>query len=109
MVRNTESPSRTAVVVAPQFISQRTVGGLDRLIDDAIAQRPELIDMAMGGVQGLDSAGLGWLVSVQERLSGLGMKLRLADPSELVQDILLATRLDTRFAVHCTTGVARHA
>jgi anti-anti-sigma factor len=109
MVRNIEAVNKTVTVTAPQFISQRTLGGLDRLIDDAIAQRPEVIDMALDAVQGLDSAGLGWLVSVQDRLSGLGMKLRLADPSELVQDILMATRLDTRFAVHCTTGVVPNA
>ncbi len=109
MVRNVEPELRPAVIAAPQFITQRTLGNLERLMEQAIAEKPDVIDMALGNVQGIDSAGLGWLVGVQERLSGLGMKLRLADPTELIQDILMATRLDTRFAVHCTTGSGRHA
>jgi hypothetical protein len=109
MVRNVDPELRIATVIAPQFISQRTVGGMDRLIDDAITQKPEVIDIALAAVQGLDSVGLGWLISVQERLAGLSMKLRLTDASDLVLDILLATRLETRFALHCTAGVLPHA
>jgi anti-anti-sigma factor len=109
MVRNINPELRTLTVIAPQSISQRTLGGLDRLIDDAITQKPDIIDVAMAAVQGVDSTGLGWLISVQERLGGLGIKLRLTDASDLVQDILLATRLETRFSLHCTSGVPSHA
>ncbi|HVX83555.1 MAG TPA: STAS domain-containing protein [Phycisphaerae bacterium] len=108
MVRNVD-PTESLTIRAPQHVNQRTVGTLDSLVDDAIARKAGIVDVAMDSVQSVDSAGLNWLVAVNERLQSLGMKLRLADPPELVQDILLATRLDTRFAVHCSMGGLRHA
>ncbi|HVS69802.1 MAG TPA: STAS domain-containing protein [Phycisphaerae bacterium] len=108
MVRNIDPPE-SAVIRAPQHMNQRTVGTLDTLVDDTIVRKVGIVDVAMDGVQSVDSAGLNWLIAVNERLQSLNMKLRLADPPELVQDILLATRLDTRFAVHCSMGAMRHA
>jgi len=53
----------------------------------------------LGGVEYVDSAGIGFLVSCLTTLGQAGAKLRLAAPPERVRHVLQITRLDTVFAI----------
>ena len=73
------------VVVAQQVGSaarlRRQAGS--RKMDDAIAAKPECIDLVMSNVQVIDSAGLNWILTVQTRLEQTGTKLRNRQPSPI--------------------------
>jgi len=99
MVRNAEGSTQAVPITAPQQIVQRTIPALERRVDEVIAAKPPVIDFVVSSVQIIDSVGLNWLLQVQTRLETLGMKMRILDPSAIVSDVLLATRLDTRFTV----------
>ena len=98
MVR-TDPGMHSITVAAPQQISQRTIPTLERQVDEAIGSKPLTIDLNLSAVQILDSAALNWLLGLQVRLDGMGIRLRLADPPPLVVDIFMATRLDGRFVL----------
>ncbi len=110
MVRNADPGTQAIPINAPQQVTQRTIAPLEREIDDAIAAKQPIVDISLAQVETIDSSGLNWLLSVQGRLETVGLKLRLIDPSPLMVDVLLATRLDSRFTVIsaevCTLGAA---
>jgi len=83
----------------PQHVVQRTIPTIERLVDDAIASRPGVIDLAGGAVQIVDSAGLNWLLAISVRLETLQIRMRIANPSSILADALLATRLDGRLTI----------
>jgi anti-anti-sigma factor len=97
----------TVPIIASQQIVQRTVSSLERNVDDAIVGKPEVVDLILSSVLLVDSAGLNWLLSVQSRLQTMGIRLRLMDPSPIMADVLLATRLDSRFTVE-VTGISEN-
>jgi anti-anti-sigma factor len=72
---------------------------LERQLDDAIARRATSVDLVLTSVQVIDSAGLIWLLSAKSRLDVAGIGFKLVEPSAIVADILVATRLDTRFTI----------
>ena len=53
----------------------------------------------MNAVPFIDSEGLEMLLDNAELAAGSGGGLRIVNPSEIVRDILLATRLNTRIEV----------
>ena len=77
---------------------------MERKLDEVIAGKPGVIDFVLSAVQIVDSAGLDWLMSIQARLETLGIRMRLVDPSPIMADVLLATRLDARFTVEITAA-----
>jgi anti-anti-sigma factor len=91
-------------IMAAQQVIQRTLPALERRLDEVIAGKPGVIDLVLSAVQIVDSAGLNWLLSIQSRLETLGIRMRLVDPSPIMADVLLATRLDARFTVEVTGG-----
>ena len=91
-------------IMAAQQIVQHTLPALERRLDEAIILKPQAIGLVMAAVQIIDSAGLTWLLSMQERLETLGIRMRLVDPSPIMSDVLLATRLDARFTVEFAGG-----
>ena len=92
--------------MAAQQVVQRTLPALERQLDEVLAAKPEAIDLVLSAVQVVDSAGLSWLLSMRERLETRGVHMRLVDPSPLMSDVLLATRLDARFTVEITGEAA---
>jgi anti-anti-sigma factor len=91
-------------ITAAQQLVQRTLPTLERRFDEVIAAKPPVIDLVLSAVQIVDSVGLNWLLSMQARLETLGIRIRLVDPSAIVADILLATRLDARFTIERTAS-----
>ncbi len=109
MVRNIEANPGSFQVLASQQISSQTITALERQIDDAIHRKPDVVNLNLAGVQTIDSAGLNWLLATQTRLGGHGIQLTLQDPSALLHDVFLATRLDSRFKISCSaTGEQRN-
>jgi len=94
-----------AVTVAEQ-VTARTVPALERKVDDAVERKPQVVDFVMSHVQVVDSAGLAWLLSILGRLETLNIKMRIVAPSPLMADVLLATRLDSRFVVETSQPAA---
>jgi anti-anti-sigma factor len=101
-----DTRTQTLPVTAPQQVIQRTLPTLERQIDDALAAKPQGLDLLLSAIQIIDSHGLNWLLSLQARLESLDVRLRLVDPSAIVADALLATRLDSRFLIHMSSGLA---
>ncbi len=99
MVRNVDLGLEPAQVTAPQQLNQQTIGAVERQIDEAISQRAPLVELNMSGVQIVDSAALNWLLDIDTRLKNSNSGLRLVKLTALVEDILLATRLDGRLNI----------
>jgi anti-anti-sigma factor len=99
-------PLQAIPVMAPQQVVQRSIPTLERQIDDAVAARPACLDLVVSAVQIIDSAGLTWLLALHARLETLNVRLRLVNPSSIVADALLATRLDARLTIQ-NTGAAQ--
>jgi anti-anti-sigma regulatory factor len=108
MQHNMVTLMETAPIIAPQQIVQRTIPALELHVDDAVAAKPAVVDMILAGVLIIDSAGLNWLLAVQSRLETLGLRLRLLDPPPIISDVLLATRLDSRFTIAVTGASENH-
>ncbi|MGN6368705.1 MAG: STAS domain-containing protein [Phycisphaerae bacterium] len=105
MVRNVNAGAVS--IVAPQQITQRTLNGIDRQLDDAITQRVGVVQLNVSGTQVIDSAGLNWLLNAQSRLAATQIRLELVEVPAIVQDILVATRLEPRLTVVRAEGVNR--
>ena len=97
-----DSGMPTSAISVPQQLLQRTLPTLERRVDDAIAGKPPFVDLDMSPVQIIDSVSLNWLLALQARLELLGSRLRILDPSPVMADVLLATRLDTRLTIETT-------
>lgn len=102
MTGNLEQHAVSVPIIVPQQIVQRTIPPMELRVDEAIAGKPAVIDMILSNVLLIDSAGLNWLLSVQSRLETMGIHMRLLDPSPIMADVLLVTRLDSRFAIAAT-------
>jgi anti-anti-sigma factor len=111
MVRNVEPPAGPSLqITLPQQISLRTVPLLERQLDDAFAQRAAAVELLAAAVQIVDSAGLNWLLTARTRLEAAGAALKIMDPSPIVTDAFIATRLDSRFTIGYTSnGSQRNA
>ena len=94
-VRETQS----VAVLAPQQFLQRSIPTLERKIDDAIAGKPAHVDLQLAQVQVVDSATLNWILQVLARLDSMNIRLRMLDPSPVMVDVFLATRLDSRLTI----------
>jgi anti-anti-sigma factor len=95
----TATVPQTVQILAPQQVVQRSIPTLERQVDDAVASRPQTIDLVVSAIQVVDSAGLNWMVALLQRLETLNIRLRLVNPSSIMSDALMATRLDARFTI----------
>jgi anti-anti-sigma factor len=99
MARMADRGMNSVPITAAQQIVQRTLPTLELRFDEVIAAKPPVIDLVLAAVQIVDSVGLNWLLSMQARLATMDIRMRLVDPSPIMADVLLATRLDSRFTV----------
>ena len=68
-------------------------------LKDLLAQGERRFVFDLSGVEYVDSAGIGFLVSCLITLGNEGARLRLAAPPERVRYVLGITKLDTVFAL----------
>jgi anti-anti-sigma factor len=104
MLTAADTQSLAIPVMAPQQLVQRSIPLLERQLDNAIAARPPAIDLVISAVQIVDSGGLNWLLALHARLDTLNIRLRLTNPSSIMTDALVATRLDARLTILNTSG-----
>ena len=102
MVRNITPDASAKIVSAPQHMTQTCLPGLDQQIDQALAGKPGAILLDLSALQAVDSASLNWLLQTQTRLAAQQVELRIHNPSDTCHDVLLATRLDSRFTITTT-------
>ena len=102
MVRNVNPDASARIVSAPQHMTQTCLPGLDQQIDQALAAKPSAILLDLSTLQAVDSASLNWLLQTLARLATQQVELRIHNPSETCHDVLLATRLDSRFTITTT-------
>lgn len=82
----------TAEVVIDGDLDMAAAFKLEPAIERVVSTndvRELVIDL--GGVEFIDSAGLGSLLSAHERLNGLGIRSKITRPSEAVERVLDAT------------------
>jgi len=110
MVRNVEAEAVSRMVQPPQHITQAALAALDLQLAEAMLQKVANLGFNMSQVQSIDSAGLNWLLSAQNRLAQQGIHMVLHDPSPICLDVFVATRLEQRFKLATGTGQElRHA
>lgn len=68
----------------------------------ALQQRGRNVILDLSGVETIDAAGIGALVSVQ----AAGIYLKLMNPTEPVREVLRLTKLDTIFEITRSTASA---
>ncbi|HUW32150.1 MAG TPA: STAS domain-containing protein [Planctomycetota bacterium] len=67
------------------------------------------IIMDMNAVPFIESAGLQMLLDASEDAAACGGGLRIVNPSDIVRDILMATRLNSRIEMHKELADARRS
>lgn len=102
MVRNIEPEKSTAVQVPMQF-TQPTLSVLDRMLETVIRERAAVVALDFSKVSQVDSAALNWLLALQDKVHANEGRVQINNPSDLMHDALLATRLETRFPIEVTT------
>jgi anti-sigma B factor antagonist len=80
---------------------------LSRVVD-GVLQRTNAIVLDLSGVSGMDGAGLGELVRLQNRAidQALGRSVKYAGPNLLVRNLLGLTKLDRVLDVHPSLDAA---
>ncbi|HEV3003162.1 MAG TPA: STAS domain-containing protein [Pirellulales bacterium] len=73
--------------------------GVARLCDELLAAGQPRAVLDLGRVALIDSTGLEWLLTSQEKFVQRGGAIKLAAPNQLCRDILLATGVDRHFEV----------
>ena len=106
MVRTAGQSMQSVHVAVAQQVLQRTLATLNAKSTKPSPGKPEAVDLMMSNVQLVDSAALNWLLAVRMRLETLGIQLRIVNPSPVMKDVLLATRLDSRLIVETTNDVS---
>jgi len=109
MAANAGPGMHTVTIVIAQQMVQRIIPTLERRVDEAISEKAESVDLTMSAVQIVDSAALNWMLQAQLRLESLGIRFRLMEPSAVMLDVLLATRLDSRLTVEVAAGTGETA
>ncbi len=82
-------------------LSGKVAGAAGESLSDRIeslvgAGRNQLI-LNLGAVSNIDSAGLGWLLSIRSAVGGAGGQLKLLNLTERVEDLIVTTKLEMVF------------
>ena len=70
-----------------------------RLVTEVLERKPRRVNVDLSGVSDIDSAGLGLLVILNDRLKQVGAALRLSRPSEDVKHLLTIVEFDKLFTI----------
>jgi anti-sigma B factor antagonist len=88
---DTRVHGRTAEVALSGDLDMAAAFKLEPAIDDVVFENTvDEVVLDLAGVLFMDSAGLGSLLSTQERLNDLGIKFELRRPSEAARRVLEA-------------------
>ncbi len=71
----------------------------DSLIDRLLARRSPAVSVELGGLDYMDSAGLGMLLTLRDRADGAHAEVRLLHPKGEVKELLVLACFDTLFTI----------
>ncbi len=74
-------------------------GLFERVVGEVLAGRPKSVDVDFRDVSYMDSAGLGFLLTLRERASQQNVTVTLRNPQGAVREMLDLARFDTLFAI----------
>jgi anti-sigma B factor antagonist len=89
-------------------LSHATSGPALELLTDAINRGETRIVLDLNGLGFCDSAGITFLVHLQQRAADAGGWLRLAAPAPLVRQVLTVTYLDQTVPIYPSADQARN-
>lgn len=75
-------------------------------LKEAIARGERKVVLDLGGVEWMNSSGLGVLISGFTTLRNAGGEMKLARATEKIQSLLVITKLITVFETHDTVDIA---
>jgi len=89
----------------------KLVGGplserMDRTLDNLLAQGKKNIIIDLGGINILNSSGMGILISGYSKVRDNGGSLKLANITNKIQGLLSITKLNQIFEIYNTTDEA---
>lgn len=71
----------------------------ERVVSEVLAGRPSQVEVDFSALTYMDSAGLGFLLTLREKATAARATVVLAKPTGIVKDILDLARFDTLFAI----------
>lgn len=74
-------------------------GRFERVIDDVLATRPGAVKVDFGALDYMDSAGLGFLLTLRERAEAKRVSVSLLNSKGAVRELLELARFDTLFSI----------
>lgn len=74
-------------------------GQFERVINDVLASRPGAVQVDFGALDYMDSAGLGFLLTLRERALTQSVTVSLHNPKGAVRELLDLARFDTLFSI----------
>lgn len=95
----TRSGSVTYLTLSQPLVEDH-LAPLTRSLDECLAAGEVQIVFDLGEVPYCDSRGLEFLLDARDRVTGSGGHLKIANPNALMNEVLVATRLDRELEVH---------
>jgi anti-anti-sigma factor len=93
IVTRLDADSGTTTLTLLGEVDVLTVDQVRVAMDEALAARPREVVVELGGLDFIDSTGLGALISGFQRARDAGIGFRLAHPSRAVHQILVLSGL----------------
>ncbi|WP_170294880.1 anti-sigma factor antagonist [Roseospira navarrensis] len=91
-------------------LSERLVdsdrAAFETVLTRALSGKPREVVVDFAGLQYMDSAGLGLLLTLRERAQAQGTSVRLRNPEGAVRDMLQLSRFDTLFRIEAGAKAA---
>jgi len=105
-----QSQQGTVTVIAPigAVIDEDRVQ-LEALLDEQMSRGRVKIVLDLNAVPFIESEGLEILLDASERAASKGGGIRIANPSDIVRDIMVATRLGNKIELHAELNEARRS
>jgi len=94
----TSSGEKALVRLRDQLVHQDRTQ-FERVVGEALSGRPRAVDVDFSEVSYMDSAGLGFLLTLRERAGQQGVPVSLCNPRGAVKEMLDLARFDTLFAI----------
>lgn len=90
--------SRVVLRLADRLVHQDRTA-FDRVCTEVLSSRPNQVDVDFRDLTYMDSAGLGFLLTLREQAGKSGSTLALINPQGSVREMLELSRFDTLFTI----------
>lgn len=87
----------TTIVALSDRLTSTDRGAFEHLVDEVMGGRPTQVEVNLGELSYMDSAGLGFLLTLREKAEAGHASVLLVNPRGEVREILELARFDTLF------------